>query len=1333
MQGLLQASRIRRLRCEHTFVPGAPYVELHCHSAYSFLDGASLPEELVLAAARQGHDALALTDHDGVYGAMEFAHAAAAHGIRAIHGAEVTVRVDPSGVLLPPADMEPDPATRRHLTLLVKDARGWENLCRLLTRAHAHTRDHPRRVRTAPWVHVADVCELHEGLVCLSGCADHGVEEEPTLKVLRDAFGPEDLYVELQRRYLRGDRERGRRRERLAHRLGLRCVATGDVHAHSKERALLQDALVAIRRHTTLDASEPARRGNHSHVLATPRAMVARLEDHPEAVAETVRLAERLRFDLTQDLGYHYPGAEDAEAGRRLAAVCDAAFQERFPHGHRHRRKARERLDEELALIGRLDLPGFFVLHHEILELAREVAFEVRGRDGSSPRAVLPPGRGRGSSVSSVVCYLTGLSHVDPIESGLSLGRFLNDDVSGVPDIDLDFPRDVRAELIPRVHQRYGTDRAALVAAFPTYRARGAIREIGAALGLPAAELERVARSSEGWSGHGVADDIAMALGDTPRADDDVPYPTTHPGDPGHPSRREERAGGREAWGDGGVPMVVGGGMPDGPGVLDTRDAPEGLPVQLDRPPRNRWEWLAKLSSLAHGLPRHLSQHPGGMVVATRPLVACCPVVPASMAGRQMVMWDKDSCSDAGFLKIDLLGLGMLSSVERCVELISDRRGEQVDLSRIPLDDPETFGTIQRAETTGVFQIESRAQMGSLLRTRPETLEDLTIQVAIVRPGPIQGGAVNPYIERRQRQRQDPTYEPPYLHPSLKPVMEETLGTIIFQDQVIDAAMAFAGFTAGQAEGLRRAMSRKRSQEAIDAHYERFVQGAMETHGDVTPEVAQRVWEMIRGFSGFGFPKAHGAAFGLLAYQSTWLRVHYGPEFLCSLLDEQPMGFYPPDALIHDAQRRGITVLPPDVRVSRDVCTVEDDGAVRVGLGYIKGVRAEDVAALVAEREAHGPWASLADMAGRLGSGLPSLERLAWSGACDGLAGDEGIPAARRRRAALWRVGAVSAGRRVAAGTQLALGLESVEEPSLSPMSAWERLIADYDTTALTTGIHPLALLRERLSGRGVVASGELGRLRHGTPVRVGGLVLARQRPGSAKGVVFLLLEDELGTVNLVIPPAVYTRERLAVRTEPLVVAEGRLERHPSAGGQINVVVRRIRALDDVMPEAAQEGARQVTRLQRLSPEELERWRQEQASQGLVAVGGGVAVPAGGGRDGLSVAAGGGTGSGGGSGSGGWAGSSGASGPGRGVGRLSPVGPGGGSGGTGGGRGGTGGGRGGPGGGPVGPGGLGAPRHPAGGPRPLEEGEGGPEHEDDPGSFHEVAPSALNFGRGRSR
>ncbi|MGH2855873.1 MAG: DNA polymerase III subunit alpha, partial [Solirubrobacteraceae bacterium] len=930
---------------------------------------------------------------------------------------------------------------------------------------------------------------------------------------LRDAFGIERLRVELQRPYLRDDRARNRRLSGLARRLGLRCVATGNVHAHTRARAMLQDALVAVRLHTTLDASEPQRRGNFSHVLASPQAMTERFAEHPEAVAETARLADELRFDLTSDLGYRYPGAEDEQAMRKLSELCDARLHDRYgagsagsasdfsPHtGIRQpsatiRDRAAARLSEELRIIDSLGLAGFFLLHHDMLELAREVAVEVRGPDSS--RALLPPGRGRGSSVSSIVCFLTGLSHVDPIANDLLIGRFLNDELTSLPDIDLDFPRDIRERLIPRIHERYGRDRSALVAAFPTYRARGAIRELGKALGLAPGEIERVARGSEGWDAREVARDIESAVG-------------------------------RQATG--------------------------------------RWAWLARLAAQAHGLPRHLSQHSGGMIVATRPLVDCCPIVPAAMEGRQIAQWDKDSCSDAGFLKIDLLGLGMLSAVERAVELIAQTRGERIDLSRIPYDDPATYECIQNADTTGVFQIESRAQMQSLRRTRPENLRDITIQVAIVRPGPIPGGAVNPYIERRQRLRADPDYEVPYEHPSLKPALEETLGTIIFQDQVLEVAIAFAGFGIGEAEGLRRAMSRKRSQAAIEAYHERFIAGARARHG-VDDELAQRVWEKVKGFSGFGFPKAHGAAFGLLAYQSTWLRVHHPREFLCSLLNEQPMGFYPPDALVHEAQRRGIEVASPDVNESGVECELESDPGrprLRIGLGYVRGVRAEDAAALVGAREAGGRFDGLADLASRAGAGAAALELLAWSGVCDSLvgAGAPGSPTADlrpgfARRVALWQLGVVTPGRRVPGGTQLALPLDLPAPPPLRRLSEWEAMLADYGTTGLTTRAHPLALLRERM-GPGVVTSRDLEELPHGRRVRIGGLVVARQRPGTAGGVVFVLLEDEHGTINLIVPPKVYERHRLTVRTEPLMLVEGRLEKLAAAGGAINVLVNTV-------------------------------------------------------------------------------------------------------------------------------------------------------------------------------
>jgi error-prone DNA polymerase len=1071
----------------------SPYVELHAHSAFSFLDGASTPLELAVAADAAGYSAFALTDHDGLWGSREFAEACRGRAVRGIAGAELTVR-----------------AGRRdaHLTLLAESAVGYRNLCRLLSLAHAHTRDNGTRTAMQPWAGLEQVSEHAEGLVCLSGCARDGAvagawergdtaEGEKLGRRLLAAFGPDRFRVELQRPYWRHDRARNRWLTLLASRLGVPCVATGNVHAHSRRRARLQDALVAVGLGETLEESEPSRRGNRSSALVSPEQMAARFAEHPDAVAETVRLAERLQFDLTTELGYRYPEQEDAD--RKLAELCGHRLAERYA-GDELRPEAEGRLGEELATIRRLGLSGFFLLHHELLELAREVAVEVRGR--ASARAVLPPGRGRGSSVSSIVCYLTGLSHIDPVKSKLFAGRFLNEEVGeSMPDIDLDFPRDIREVLIPRVHEVYGADHSALVAAFPTYRPRGVVRDLGKALGLPPAEIEKVAGTVGFHESRGeIERDIVAAIG-------------------------------------------------------------------AERAASARWKALLWLCEDAMGLPRHASQHSGGMVISTEPLIDICPVVPAAMEGRQIVQWDKDSCADAGFLKIDLLGLGMLSAVERCVEEVEAARGERLDLSRLELDDEETFESIRAAETTGVFQIESRAQMQMLPRTRPRDIDDLTVQVALVRPGPIQGGAVHPYIERRKRLREDPDYEVPYEHPSLRSVLADTLGTIVYQEQVLEVAITFAGFTSSEAESLRRAMSRKRSQQAIEEHHRRFLSGAAARHG-VTTGLAERIWEKIQGFSGFGFPKAHSAAFGLLAYQSAWLRVHYGPEFLCSLLNEQPMGFYPPDSLVHEAQRRGIRIAPPDANRSRVLCHVESPHRretagraplrgglqVRVGLGYVKGVRKEEMEALVAERERGGPYEGVAELASRSGAGLASLERLAWAGALDGIPAGVGS----ERRQALWRVGVTAAGRGVSGGTQLALPVEPPPAPALEPLGDWDKLIADYRSTGMVLGEHPMELLRPGLDP-GIARSSDLERADDGATVEVAGMVVARQRPETARGIVFMLLEDERGTVNLIVPPRVYDRRRALVRTAPLLRASGRLERRE---GTTNVLVSEVRALE---------------------------------------------------------------------------------------------------------------------------------------------------------------------------
>ncbi len=1034
-----------------------------------------------MQAAELGYPALALTDHDGVYGSLEFAHAAKHFGVRPITGAEVTL------------------ADRSHVTLLVETPKGYANLCRLITAAHAHTRP-PGKESQPPADPALDqklLEELNDGLVCLSGCARHGlaVRNPNAAARLARAFGRDRFFVELQRPYERGDGPRNALLRDLAASLGVRTIVTGDVHAHHRRRAPLQDVLVAVRHRSSLDGCEAERRGNHDCVLLSPAEMVERFPEDRDAVARTVELADRLQFDLTEELGYRYPDFSDSPepAIVQLARVCNRTFEDRYPAGHKLRKEARKRLEEELKLIDELGLAGFFLLHWDVLELARECALEVRGRD--SPRHVLPPGRGRGSSVGSLVCYLTGLSHVDPVGADLSLGRFLNRELDAVPDIDLDFPRDIREKLIVAVTERYGREHAALVASFATYRSRGAIRDVGKALGLPYAELERIARVSEGWNAKRVAEELQL--------------------------------------------------LPD-------------VDRKLLSP---RWRAFGELCQEIAGLPRHISQHPGGMVISSRPLVELVPVQPAAMADRQMCQWDKDSCADAGFLKIDLLGLGMLSAVEDCVEQIARLQGEPIDLSRISLDDRAVYDDIQRADTVGDFQIESRAQMQSLLRTRPENLDDLTVQVALVRPGPIQGKAVHPYVEHRQRLREDPSFVPPVDHPLLAECLSSTLGVVVFQDQVLEVAIALAGFSVGEAEGLRRAMSRKRSHDALEAYRDRFVEGALRKGVDA--ETADLVYDKLVGFSGFGFPKSHAAAFGLLAYQSAWLRHHYPAEFLCALLNAQPMGFYPPATLVRDGQRRGVETRPPDVNVSAAKCTVEE-GAVRIGVDYVNGIGEEDAKAVVAERERGGPFRSVRELAQRTQLSEHGLETLIVAGACDCF----GSP----RRQLLWQLGLVPRSQSVPGSggeeKQLALPLDpTAATPELPEPTVWERMLADYRTTSLSVGVHPLELLRAHLPD-GVISSRDLDGAPDRAQVAIAGMAVARQRPATANGVVFMLIEDEFGAVNLIVPPSVYDRHRAIVRGEPLILARGRFERIER---NQNVLVRSLETLGPLARRISQE------------------------------------------------------------------------------------------------------------------------------------------------------------------
>lgn len=811
------------------------YVELHCHSNFSFIDGASHIEELVLRAAELGYKALALTDHDGLHGAMEFAQCARAWGVRPITGAEVTL------------------ADGHHLTLLCETQRGYANLCRLLTHSHLN------HERGSPCVEPHVLAQHTEGLIALSGCrigevpslvaAGRYREAEEATRRYAGWFGAGNFFFELQNNLVYGDQRRNRALADLAEHIGLDVVATGNIHYHRRERHRLQDVLVAIKNRTSLDGSHRQRRANSEFYMRSPAEMSELFRDHPNAITNAERIAKRCQFDLTRDLAYRFPDSPvpDGETQQSyLRKVCYREASLRYPH---FTPNIEQRLNEELGLVEKHGLAGFFLIHREILQLAKEVADQVKGRPYHGP-----PGRGRGSSVGSVICYLIGLSHIDPIANNLFLGRFLNEEMVSVPDIDLDFARDIREKLMLRVYEHFGSEHVGLTATFPTYRIRSAVREVGKALGLPPAELDRLAKMSDGY---GSAKDIREAMARSPHF--------------------------REKMASGG------------------------------------WRHLADLAEQVAGFPRHISQHVGGMVIASQPLIELVPLEQSAMEGRMLMQWDKDSVDDARMIKIDFLALGMLSAVDECLDLIEEKHGKRIDLSRIDFKDTRVYDSICAADTMGVFQIESRAQMQSLPRVRPRCLDDLTVQVAIIRPGPIIGGAVNPYINRRL-EREDVTFD----HPSLIPVLGETLGVIIFQEQVIQVAMALSGFSAGQAEALRRAMSRKRSHEAMEKLKQEFIDGAL-TNG-VSIETAEAVFQKIIGFAGFGFPKSHAAAFGLLAYQTSWLRVYYPAEFLCSLFNAQPMGFYGPHVLLNDGKRHGIEVLPPDINRSGADCSIEPSG-----------------------------------------------------------------------------------------------------------------------------------------------------------------------------------------------------------------------------------------------------------------------------------------------------------------------------------------------------------------------------------------------------------------------
>ena len=1015
------------------------YVELHCHSNFSLLDGASRPEDLVARAAKLGMPALALTDHDAVYGAVRFVKAAKAYGVRPILGAEMTL------------------ADGHHLTLLVENDTGWRNLCTLISIGRHHA---AKGESLLPLLALAD---HNAGLIALSGCSQGEIaaalargDHDTAIcaaRRYRELFGPDRFYIELQRHFLPDDQALTRKLLALARLLELETVATNNVHYAEREAHCLQDVLVCIRHQLTLDEAAHLRRANAEYSLKPANLMAALFQSAPKAIENTVKIAERCQFELAyglQDLPT-FPTPTGEPALQYLNRICGQRVRAIYPGTPT---AVWTRLYHELGVIERCGLANYFLIVWDIVRFARSEGILCQGR---------------GSAANSLVAYLLGISPIDPLAHDLVFERFLSDERKIVPDIDIDFQADRREEVIQYAYNRYGVDHAAMASTLVTFRARSAVRDVSKALGLP---LD-------------VIDDLAGSL-DRYRSESEV-------GTNGTQQFFESRLG-------------------------------HAIHAQL-----------FELCQQIEGFPRHLGIHNGGMVITGTPIADRVPTEPATMPGRVVVQWDKDSLEEVGLIKIDILGLRMLSAIAESVRHVEATTGQPLALDQLTYDDPRIFAMIEEADTIGVFQVESRAQAQNLPRLKPRTFEDIIISISLIRPGPIQGNLVHPYMRRRMGE--EPVR---YDHALLETPLRETLGVILFQEQILKVARDLAGFSPGQGEQLRRALGSKRAREAIDEMEDTFIAGAgMKGVDELT---ARKVFTQLRAFSGYSFPKSHAAAFAVLVYRSAWLRYHYPAAFYVSLLNHQPMGFWTPAVLVNDARRRGIDILPVDVHISAGRCTLEAS-AIRLGFSYVDGFG--DVACDKIERARRArPFQGLSDFWKRTGLARRLVENLILAGALD----TWGVS----RRKLLWDLGMLSSD-----PGELALDYASEPVPLPEPSRA-EALSIECEVLGLSIGDHPTALYRAWLSKHHVLTSADLHAYSDQQHVQVAGLIVVHQSPPTAKGFHFVTLEDEFGLMNIVVRPAIYSRFRRIISGQPMLLVDGHLEMRE---GVINVVAEVVRPL----------------------------------------------------------------------------------------------------------------------------------------------------------------------------
>jgi error-prone DNA polymerase len=1067
------------------------YTELHARSAFSFLEGAAIPEELAGLCAERGMGALALLDRDGVYGAPRFHLAAKKLSIKAHIGAEITSAV---GWRYP---------------LLVKSRTGYQNLCRLTTRMKL------RAKKGAGHVLPEEIAEQSRGLICLTGgdegplayaLARGGIEAAAaSVQQLCELFGPQNVYIELQRHFGREEEARNQAVLEIARKLHLPLLATNGVcYAQPPQREIL-DVFTCIRHHRTLATAGRLLARNAERHLKSSAEMTHLFADLPEAIANTQLLSSRLKFTLN-DLGYQFPKYPTPHGESQIQFLRERTYHGMLWRYGADNDRARLQIERELAMIERLDLAGYFLIVWGIVCFCREHKILIQGR---------------GSAANSAVCYALGITAVDPVGMDLLFERFLSEERGEWPDIDLDLPSgDQRERAIQYVYQRYGQLGAAMTANVITYRGRSAAREIGKTLSFDPETLDRLSSLVGAWEYRDAHDTLARQF----------------------------------------------------------RDA--GLAFE-----HRQTRKFLELCLMVQDLPRHLGQHSGGMVICQGQLDSVVPLEPATMPGRVVVQWDKEDCADMGIVKVDLLGLGMMAVLEDSLKMIRDDYGEEIDLGRLPSNDHLVYETLQKADTVGMFQIESRAQMAFLPRMHPKCFYDIVVQVGIIRPGPIVGKMVHPYLKRRQGRE-----APDSLHPSLEPVLARTLGVPLFQEQLLRMAMIAAGFTGGEAEELRRAFGFKRS-EARMKDVEKKLRVGMDKQG-IAPAVQGKIIQSITSFALYGFPESHAASFALIAYASAYLKCHYLAAFTAAILNNQPMGFYGPATLVKDAQRHGLKIKSIDVVRSDWKCTLErvgeppnfqqtsistalaplqapdskDGFAMRLGLNFVKGLRAEIASEMIRERTLR-PFASIDDLKLRIPAIQKSeLTALAEIGALNSIAGKRA-----HRRSALWKIERVAR----PAGPLLESLIETKafgntfpaqppeeahrqDDSPLAPMTPEERLVADFRGTGLTVGLHPLAYHRDTLKRQGVRSAIELRHLPDGTRLRIAGGVITRQRPGTAKGFVFLSLEDETGIANAIITPQLFIQNRVLVVHEQFLLIDGVLQNQDNV---ISVKAQRIRPL----------------------------------------------------------------------------------------------------------------------------------------------------------------------------